>query len=257
MLVMQRPSNRCWRTWQRNRDVFFKQWKTNGVAFFVEPVLLYIVMGMGLGRVVTEIEGSSYREFIGPGLVAGYVMQVAVMENGWGTYYRMAVRRTFDGMIVTPVSIEDVITGEILWGATRGAVTGCLVLLIIAIAGDVNSPMAILVVPACVLTGVFFAALSVTYTSQAPSPDFVAPFFSIVIYPMFFIAGVFFPISELPHGMQIFAWCLPLTWSVDIMRHLMEGDVTLTMLWGTIGLAALSLFFYVLSLGLMRRRLIK
>jgi lipooligosaccharide transport system permease protein len=257
MQTIVRPTYRSWRAWQRNRDVYLKQWKTNGLAFFFEPVLLYIIMGLGMGKVIQDIEGMSYREFIGPGLVAGYVMQIAVMENGWGTYFRMAVRRTFDAMIVTPVSIEDVITGEILWGATRGALTGFVVLLIIAIAGDVNSPMALLVIPAAFLTGLVFAGASVIYTSQAPSSDFIGPFFSIIIYPMFFIAGVFFPIGELPRALEVFAWCLPLTWSVDIMRHLMEGEVNATMLWGTIGLIALSAFFYGVSLVLMRRRLIR
>lgn len=257
MSASARPSYRSLRAWQRNRDVYMKQWKTNGLAFFLEPVLLYIIMGLGMGQVIEDIEGASYREFIGPGLVAGYVMQVAVMENGWGTYFRMAVRRTFDAMIVTPISIEDVITGEVLWGATRGALTGCVVLLIVALAGDVNSPMAILIIPAAVLTGLTFAGATIIYTSRAPSSDFLAPFFSIVIYPMFFIAGVFFPISEMPQALEVFAWCLPLTWSVDIMRHLMQGEVTLTMLWGTVGLTALSGLFYKVALVLMRRRLIR
>ncbi len=256
-MAIRMGTRRSLRVWQRNRDVFFKLWKSEALPVLFEPVILYIVMGAGLGTVVKDIEGGTYREFIGPGLMAGYAMFAAVFESAWGTYVRMSMRRTFDAMIVTPLNIEDVITGEILWATTRSLITACVVLLILAITGTIQSPLAILTIPAAGLVGFFFSAFATVYTSRAPSVSAFNYLFSIIIYPMFFIAGVFFPLDDLPQGIQTFAWFLPLTSGVNIIRNLVDGNLTLSMLWGAMGLVLFGIFFYFLALRFMRQRLIR
>ena len=245
-----------WRVWQRNRDVFFRLWQSNFIPALLEPVVILGVMGVGIGEVVREIEGESYLEFIGPGIMAAYIMFAPAFENSWGSYIRMAVRRTFDGMIVTPLSIEDVITGEILWGTTRAVVMGVIILVILAGFGVLSSPLAILILPMAVLQGFMFASLAMTFTAKAPSVNAFNYFFSLFVYPMFFFSGVFFPLEDLPRGLEIFAWGLPLTPAVHISQNLVDGHLTLSMLWSVLWIAGLGAMFYILALKFMRRRLI-
>ena len=249
-------STLSFKVWQRNLDVFRRLWKSDAVPVFAEPLVILTVSGLGIGQVVEEVEGRNYLDFIGPGILAAYVMFAPAFENSWGSYVRMAVRRIYDAIIVTPLSIEDVITGEILWGMTRALIMGTLILIILTVLGIVESFWAILIIPFALVQGFMFASLSMAYTAKAPSVNAFNFFFSLFIYPMFFLAGVFFPTSDLPDGLREFSWVLPLTPAVHVVRGLVTGELVWSMLWSLLGIAAAGVFFYYLALRLMRQRLI-
>ncbi|MEE9284990.1 MAG: ABC transporter permease [Dehalococcoidia bacterium] len=257
MTALAQVSGRSWHVWQRHRDVIFRMWKTDVLPLLAEPAVILLVMGLGIGRVVDDVNGQDYLDFIGPGILAAYVMFAPAFENSWGSYVRMAVRRMYDAIIVTPLSIEDVITGEILWGVTRSLFLATLILVILTAIGTVESPLAVLVLPMAVLQGFLFASLSMAYTAKAPSVNAFNFFYSLFIYPMFFFSGVFFPVEDLPNGLRQFAWALPLTPAVHVMRHLITGDLVLSMVWAVLGMAGAAFGFYYLALVLMRRRLIR
>ena len=245
------------KVWHRNWDVYQSLWRSEIVSTLAEPIFVLLAMGYGLGSLVQEVEGRSYIEFIAPGLLGTYVMFGAVFECSWGTYVRMQIQHTFDAIIVTPVSIQEVITGELFWGTTRALIAGCVMLTAISAGGWVDSPLAILVPPAAVLGGLSFACISMVYTSQAPHVSSFNYFFNLFVTPMFFFSGVFFPISGLPQGAQYLAWTLPLTHLTRINRSLVTGDLDLGVLWSLLYLIAFIAVLFPLSLYLMRRRLIR
>ena len=67
-------SYRSWRVWQRNLDVFLKLWRSEVPGFLVEPVIILLAMGVGLGTYVFLGEEQEYFAFIAPGIVASYAM---------------------------------------------------------------------------------------------------------------------------------------------------------------------------------------
>src|SRR5438045_2455168 len=99
---------RTWRVWQRNLDVFLQLWKTEAWPPFAEPLLTLAAFGFGLGGYVTTIEGQSYQQYIAPGIIASAILFAASFECLFGTFIRMQFQRTFDAIIATPVSIEEV-----------------------------------------------------------------------------------------------------------------------------------------------------
>lgn len=257
MTTLSHARFRSWRVWQRNCDVFLLLWKSDAVPILIEPIVILVAMGIGVGSVVSMKGDQSYLEFIGPGVLAAYVMFAPAFENSWGSYVRMAVRRMYDAIIVTPLSIEDVITGEILWGTTRAVMIGVVILVILAVMGLVQSPLAILVIPFSALEGFMFASLTMAYTAKAPSVNAFNYFYSLFIYPMFFFSGVFYPLTDLPKIGQQLAWLLPLTPAVHVTRGLLTGQVGWGMLWATLAMAAAAVVFYFWSLRLMHNRLIR
>ncbi|MBI2867855.1 MAG: ABC transporter permease [Chloroflexi bacterium] len=245
------------RVWQRNRDVYLSLWRTETVSFIVEPLIVLLAMGYGLGALVDEVNGQSYVQFIAPGLLSTYVMYGAIFECSWGTFVRMQIQRTFDAIIVTPVQIEEVVTGELLWGATRATMAGLAMLVAIAVPGWVDSPLALLVLPIVFLEGLLCAVLAMVYTAVAPHVSSFSYFYSLLVTPMFFFSGVFFPLSDLPFGARVVAWMLPLTHMAEANRQLVTGDVTWNLLWSILYIAGLTAVLYPVALRLMRRRLIK
>ena len=243
------------RMWQRNRDVFLRLWHSEAPGTILEPIFILLAMGLGLGAYVGLVGGQDYIEFIVPGIAASYAMFSTFGECTYGTFFRMEERKTFDAIIATPLNVEDVVAGEIFWGATRAVITGTVVLAIAAAFQLVHSPWALLLVPLSFLQGVMFASIAILFTSLVPSFYTFNHLFTLFITPMFFFSGVFFPLSRLPAIVQNLSWIAPLTPVVHLTRAMFQGEFHLVHL-GALGyIIAVSAVFFALSLFTMRRRL--
>jgi len=254
---MSRPSYRAYFVWQRNRDVFLRLWKSEVGPFLGEPLFILAAMGFGLGAYIGLVEGQSYLAFIGPGVIAAYSMFAASFECTYGSFVRMEIQRTFDAIIATPLEVEDVIAGEIAWGATRALLSATALLAVVAALGLVASPWALLVPVAATVTGFTFASISMVFTAIIPTIYAFNYYFTLFITPMFFFSGVFFPLSGLPEVVQRLAWVLPLTHGVNLVRALLRGSLSWALLGDLAWLVVVAGVAFWLSLVLMRRRLIK
>jgi len=243
------------RVWQRNRDVFFRLWHSEAPGFIAEPVIILLVMGLGLGAYVGLVDGQRYIEFITPGIIVGYAMFSANFECTYGSFIRMEYQKTFDAIIATPVSVEDVTAGEIFWGATRAVMTGSIMLAIAAAFQLVHSLWALLIPAICFLEGLLFASIALFFTSVVPSIYSFNYYFSLFVTPMFFFSGVFFPLSSFPEIVQKLSWIAPLTPVVYLSRAVVNGEFQLNLLWALLLIVVLIVLFFFISLVTMRRRL--
>jgi len=250
-------SYRFYKIWQRNRDVFFKLWKTEVPGFFAEPLLVLVAMGIGLGAYFSGVEGQSYIQFIAPGIVAAYAMYSATFECTYGSFVRMEFQKTYEAIIATPVNVEDVVAGELFWGATQSLITASVILVIAAVFNLVGSWWALLILPFGFLEGLMFSSMAMVYTSKVPAIYTFNYYFTLWITPMFFFAGVFFPLSAFPEIVQRLSWIAPLTPVVEITRALMAGNLYWGLFTGLGVITALTALLFWLSLVLMKRRLLK
>ena len=253
-------SYRAYRVWQRNRDVYLRLWKAEAIWPLAEPLITLLALGLGLGELITETElpgDQRYIEFIAPGILAVFPMWAAAGECGWGSFFRMENQRTYHAIIATPVSIEDVITGEILWGATRGFISSVYILAVSAAFLLLHSPLALLVPVMAYISSFMFASVSLSYTSIARSISSLNYFFALFITPQFWLGGVFFPLENLPEELQVASWFVPATHVVNIYRGLVEGHLNLGHLGDLAWIAVVAAIFYYLALISMRRRLIQ
>ena len=116
--------------------------------------------------------------------------------------------------------------------ATRVATSSAVYLAVIAAFGGIHSPLAILALPACVLIGVAFAGPMAAYAATRDRDGAFVPVMRFGIVPMFLFSGTFFPISQLPVGIQWIAYCTPLWHGVDLCRTLCLGTAAW---WPSIG----------------------
>jgi len=251
-------SYRLWKVWTRDRDVFMKTIKTDLLIPLVEPLLYLAAMGFGLGLFIQEINGISYVQFIAPGMVSISMMYASFSECTYSSYVRMYYNKTYDSIVATPVSLDEVVAGEVLWGATKGLINGSIVLAVIAVLGLVNGPLFLLVIPFSFLVGLLFASLAMCCTAVAPSIDaFNYPQF-LFIMPMFLFSGTYFPITILPRPVQLITQLLlPLTHTVNITRGLTIERLDPSMLLSLLWLVAVAVVLFILSINLMIKRLIR
>jgi lipooligosaccharide transport system permease protein len=243
------------RVWQRNRDVFFRLWHAEAPGFVIEPTIVLLGMGLGLGAYIGLVDGQRYIEFVTPGIIAGYAMFSASFECTYGTFVRMEYQKTYDAIMATPLNVEDITAGEIFWGATRALMTGTAMLTIAAAFQLVHSPWALLIPIVSFLEGLLFSAIAVFFASIVPYIYSFNYFFSLFITPMFLLSGVFFPLSSFPEIIQTLSWIAPLTSIVNLNRAAITGNFHLDLLWSLGLIIILTVLFFFISLVTMRRRL--
>jgi lipooligosaccharide transport system permease protein len=185
-------------------------------------------------------------------------MNGSFFECTYGSFVRMYYQKTFDAIIATPVSVEEVIAGELMWGATRATINSTTVVVVIAAFGLISSPLFLLVPLIAFLSGLMFASIAMCFTAIAPNIDFFNYPAFLLVTPMFLLSGTFFPLSQLPSLVQTAAQIfLPLTHVVNLTRGLVLGRAEVFLLLSLVWIVVVTLVFFVLSINLMKKRLIK
>jgi len=226
------------------------------VGELLEPILYLFGMGYGFGHFVREVEGLSYMAFVAPGLLAMGAMYTASFEGTFNAFTRIDRQKTYDAMVVTPVDLEDVVMGDILWAGTKAGIGSVMVVLVASTIGVVEGPLALLCIPHGFLIGLCFGALSLIMSALARNYEFFTYYFTLGITPMLLTSGAWYPLDGLPPDLARLAWLNPLLHAVVPARDLMSGRVD-----GGTALSLLVLlgFTFAFSLGamaLIRRRLV-
>lgn len=252
-------SIRAVRVWQRNMKSYRRYYKANLLGALGEPVMYLFGMGLGIGGYLQTIEGVSYIQFIAPGLLMTTAMYSATFECTFGSYTRMAEQKTYDGILATPLDITDIVIGEILWGATKSLISGSIMLVIIILAGLMKGSVA-MVPPALLLIflmGILFASMAMIVTALSPSYDFFSYYFTLILAPMFFFSGIFFPLAKFPGIIRLFSLLLPLTHAVNISRVLVMGNTSYAPLASFPLLILGALVMMTVAINLVRKRIIQ
>ncbi len=258
---LSRISRRFLRVWQRNLKVYRKNWKISFIPPFLEPLFYLIAFGVGLSGLVGNIryQGSeiSYMSFIAPALIGVSIMYNSFFETTYASFVRMYYQKTFDAMLATPLSLEEVITGEIVWGATKSLIAAAIMMGVISFFGLIRFPGGLLILPLSVLGGIAFGSIGMFFTGIVTNIEmFNLPVF-LFVTPMFLFSGTFFPLENLPHWAQQAALLFPLAHLANLARAFSFGQIHISLLREIGYLLLFSLIFFPLAIFKMHRRLIK
>lgn len=217
-------SRRCVPVWQRNAQVWLKLARPSLVGNFGEPLFYLLALGYGLGNYVGDVGGLPYIVFLASGIVCSSTMYTATFECLYSSYTRMRVQGSWEAMLATPLNLDDVVVGEVLWGGTKSLISASAILLVAVGLGVVDGWLALAVLPLAFILGCCFSAMAIVVTAVAPSYDFFLYYFTLVVTPMFLMSGVFFPLEGMPALVQTGAQMLPLYHAVELVRPLMIGQ---------------------------------
>lgn len=242
--------------WLRNLKVWKKHLSASIVGNIGQPVLFLVAMGYGLGSQLEEIEGFSYLQFIAPGLVASSVMSSAAFESTYGAYTRLSNQGTFEAVLMTPVSVFQLALGEILWGASKGMISGLIMLAAMPFFDLIPSPWTFFLLPVLFAEGVVFASLGMIMTATASSYEYFNYFTSLIVTPLFLFSGIFFPVTSI-EGIagDVCRW-LPLAGTVNLSRMLCYGKFYDLWLLDVVMLLVMAVLTVWIASTLLRRRLI-
>jgi lipooligosaccharide transport system permease protein len=132
----------------------------------------------------------------------------------------MHVQKTWDGIMNAPVSLDDVMTAEMLWAGYKAIFTVTVIMVVMLALGITHSPKLLVAWPVLLVAGITFSCIALIFNALATGYDFFTYYFTLFLTPMMFLSGVFFPRDQLPEAVRIASSLLPLTSAIELVRPL-------------------------------------
>ena len=251
-----------WRTravLKRNLRVYLHNWKSAFLPPLLEPVIMLLVFGMGLGvyigSFVHDGREVSYLQYVAPGILTYTLFTTPFMESLYGSFVRMFYQKTFEGITGTAVERVNIIWGEILWAALRGTLYACCVAVVLSVfhsAGlaRLSLPWLLVLLPLGSFAAIAFSSFGLLFTSRVPTIDHMNyPVFLIGI-PLSLTSNTYFPVDRIHPAAAVIAQVNPLYHLSRVFRHFLLGGSPEP--WVAASLAVIAAWAFVLA-GLAHR----
>jgi lipooligosaccharide transport system permease protein len=252
-----RITGRFWPVVMRNLLVWRKLAVPSVIGNIAEPLITLVAFGYGLGSMIGKIEGRPYIEFLASGSIAVSAALAATFEALYSAYSRMQVQKTWESIMNAPIALDDIVFAEMLWAAMKALFSVTAIMAVIFLLDISRAPTMLLALPVLGFVGVTFASVALVFNALAKGYDFFTYYFTLVLTPMTFLSGVYFPIEQMPTWLQPVAQVLPLTAAVELVRPLVLGSLPADPARPMLVLAAYAAGGYYLALVLTRRRFFK
>jgi lipooligosaccharide transport system permease protein len=189
----------AWHVVVRNWVVYRKDFLANISPTLADPALMMTALGLGLSPFIGQIEGHTYAQYLAPGMVATTALFTAFFECSYGFYVRMTFESVFKAMLTTPIGAREVVIGEFLWVFIRAALMAAGVGLVLAVMGLLPNVWSIFVFPFIGgALAVPCGAIGLLASAQVRNINQFQTVYSFLIAPIYFLSGVFFPLSDRP-----------------------------------------------------------
>lgn len=246
---------------RRNLLVWRKLAVPSMLGNIAEPLITLVAFGYGLGALVGQVNvggqgGTSvpYILFLASGAICMSVMNASTFEALYSAFSRMHVQKTWDGILNAPVTLDDVVLAECLWAAFKSLLTAAAILGVILVLGISREPHLWALLPLAALVGVTFSAIALIFNALAKGYDFFTYYFTLLLTPMTFLSGIYFPLDAMPGWLQALARVMPLTHAVELVRPLFLGRWPEQWALHAGVLLAYAVVSYWVALALTRRR---
>jgi ABC-2 type transport system permease protein len=217
--------------WLREFKVFQRE-KSRVISSLATPLIWMFFFGVGLsGRVQLDLPaGINYTAFIFPGVLTQTILFGSIF---YGLYIVWDRKLDFlKEVLAAPASRASIFLGKVLGGTTDAIVQAVLLLTVGYGLLFVLSPgfqgfnplgmaLSLLVVLAVTMS---FSALGLGIGSLFDSFEGFQVVISFLAFPLFFLSGALYPLTDLPPYLTVLTRLNPLTYAVDLLRALLMGQ---------------------------------
>ncbi len=207
-----------WRVAMRHWAIYRKDFFANVLPTLVDPALFIVVFGYWLGAYITELQGMSYLTYMAPGIAATTALFTAYFESSYGFYVRLVYENIFKALMTTPIGPHEILAGEFIWVALKGAIMAGLVGLVLLGFGVVKPDYLWLMPVMGILVGLSCGAMGLVATGYVRNMNQFQTVYALLISPMFFVSGVFYPIEQMPKALQYVCYLSPLYHGVRLSQ---------------------------------------
>lgn len=237
--------------------VYRRVWKSNVLGSIIRPLLYVLGMGIGVGGLVDDgprggqiLDDLTYFGYFAPAMIATTAMLVLTNDALWPIRGGFMWNRTFLSQVATPISPGEVVGGLLLWNVAKGLLSSAGVALVLAFFESTRTWGLLAAIVFGALSGVAYSAPLISWSASRETDLSFPNINRFVIVPMFLFSGAFYPITELPGWLQIFAKITPIWHGVELCRGATFGTLTASK---TLGHMVFILVWILVGWALSRR----
>ena len=219
--------------WERDMLVLRRNWFSEVATVLAFPLTFFLTFGLGLKGYIQDIEGVPYAIFVVPGLISMTTILAAFDDGAWSLWFHRVVQKTIEEYRVNPITVADIIIGKIISGFTSGLLKGISVgIALFLLTGFQFTLTYLLVYLLFIFVGcIIFSCIGSLCGTLIDKPENLGRIEAVVIMPIIFLAGLFFPLSVYPEKVLPYIKALPTTALFDGARiALLGGKVDLAYL---------------------------
>jgi ABC-2 type transport system permease protein len=222
------------------------------------PLLLLLFLGTGVSRGLepSRLPAGNYTAYLVPGVVVMTAVFSATFSSA--SYYRDRDSGILRMMFASPLAPRIILLGKSLAGVFIGSVQALVVLAIASPWVDFGWQHGVaagvfISIAAVVLLAVFLAGVAQVLASRIEAMQGFHLLMNLVLFPLLFISGAFFPVANLPAWLEVIARINPLSYAVDalLLATYAEGSNGFFGLWQDFAVLG-GLAVAVFALGLVR-----
>jgi ABC-2 type transport system permease protein len=222
---------------------------TELISRSLQPILWLGIFGEALSRIrAIPTQGYTYLQFITPGILTQSVVFVAIF---YGLYIIMD-RDTgiLQKLLVTPTPRLALVWGRMISAGVRG-LSQAIVVFLFALILQVHlyltfwSLIGVLIV--IMLGAGFFTGLSMIIASIVKTRERFMGIGQVITQPLFFASNAIYPLTIMPHWLQIVASVNPLSYMVEGLRGLIVSGNNSQLPFDILVLAAATLAISIIS----------
>jgi lipooligosaccharide transport system permease protein len=232
-----------------------QEWKMQLLNTIAIPISFFLAFGLGMKDFIAPVQGLPYMVFLAPGLVSMTILQEAYSSGGWGIWLDRWHMKMLDEYRIKPIYASDILLGQILGSFTEAVVKGLIVAcMMIAISGVSFSWTHLPAYFAYLLPGcLLFGSVGCLVGTVFRKPDLIAQTQTILITPLLYLGGLFFPVESFPSWLMPYVWFLPTTALFAGSRHaLLYGTIH----WPSVfGISTAAMLFFAIALKVFHTKL--
>lgn len=201
----------------------FTQDRSRMVSSLAFPLLFLVIFGAGFNRIIgTLAPGVDFIKFMYPGIIA-----MTVLTNSLFSGLSIVWDREFGFLkevLVAPLSRGGVVLGKAVGSSVVALIQATIMLVLAPFLGVTLSPLLVLkLIPTITIISLCLSGLGILVASRMPSQQGFQVVMQLLIFPLIFLSGVFFPVNSVPAWLQVMSKVNPLTYGVDAIRQLFLG----------------------------------
>ena len=228
---------------------FTRVWLRTLIPPAVTTGLYFIIFGTLMGGRIGEMDGLPYSDFMMPGLLMLSVV-LCSYTNVASSVLGSRFQHYLDEILVAPIPDFVVISGFITGVVIRGMMIAAIVLATSAMFVDISAWSWWLVMLTLFLSSVLFSAAGLVNALFAKNFDDISIIPTLILTPLIYLGGVFYPVSMLPEKWQAVSSLNPLFYVINATRAGFSGhcDTSIAFAFGVTLVSAAAMFLLALWL---------
>jgi len=216
-VVLLRELKRYWRA------------KARIISSVAQSFFFLAIFGLGIGGFMRGLGGINYLSYLAPGIIGMGLLFGSIFSGVSVIFDRQF--GFMKEMLVAPVSRTSIIVGKILGGAATASIQGIILMGVAGIMGAFTPTItlaagALAAIGVMVLITAGFVGLGVAIGSAINDFHAFQLLSTFVMWPLFMLSGVFFPIDVVPLPLQIAMLLDPMFYGVELLRWCLLGAGT-------------------------------